>query len=135
MRSQIRAFRASHRAFPLTALPLATACLIQAYAAPSRAELPPAPAAEVQPSPEARQQFQLGVALLQDPDGARYEDAFKAFMRAYRISPSWKVLSNLGLSAMKLERYTEGIEAYERYLLESGQNLDASERQQIERDL
>src|SRR6478735_11807780 len=84
-------------------LPLATTCAIQAYAAPSRAGLPPAPAAEVQPSAEARQQFQLGVSLLQDPDGARYEDAFKAFYRAYELSPSWKILGNIGLSAMKLE--------------------------------
>ncbi len=116
-------------------LPLATACAIQAYAAPSRAELPPAPAAEVQPSAEAREQFQLGVSLLQDPDGARYEDAFKAFYRAYELTPSWKILGNLGLSAMKLERYTDGIEAYERYLAESGSNLDPAERRQIEKDL
>lgn len=114
---------------------LLVACSIPSYAAPCFAELPPAPPAEVQASPEARQQFQLGVSLLQDPDGARYEEAFKAFMRAYRISPSWKILGNLGLSAMKLERFTDGIQAYERYLGEGGQNLDATERQQIEKDL
>ncbi len=56
-------------------------------------------------------------------------------MRAYTMSPSWKILGNLGLSAMKLERYTDGIAAYERYLLESGQNLEPAERQQIEKDL
>lgn len=116
-------------------LPVAVACLIPAYAAPCFAELPPAPPGEVQPTPEARQQFQLGVSLLQDPDGARFEDAFKAFMRAYRISQSWKILGNLGLSAMKIERYTDGIEAYERFLVEGGASLEPSERQQIEKDL
>ncbi len=119
----------------LAVVPVAAACLIQAYAAPSHAELPPSAAVEAQPSPEARQQFQLGVSLLQDPDGPRYEDAFKAFLRAYQITPSWKILGNLGLSALKLERYTDGIEAYERYLAEGGQSLDAAERQQIEKDL
>jgi hypothetical protein len=102
---------------------------------PCRAELPPSPTSEVQPSNEARQQFQVGVSLLQDPDGARYEEAFKAFLQAYELSPSWKILGNLGLSAMKIERYTDGIEAYQRYLAQAGNNIDANERKQVERDL
>jgi hypothetical protein len=73
--------------------------------------------------------------LLQDPDGARYDEAFKAFLKAYELSPSWKILGNLGLCAMKSERYSEGIEAYERYLAQSGEGLDPAERKQVERDL
>jgi hypothetical protein len=119
----------------LAAVPLALAFAVQAVALPSFAELPPAPSVDVQPSAESKEQFRLGVSLLQDPDGARYEEAFKAFMRAYRLSPSWKILGNLGLSAMKLERYTDGIAAYERYLAEGGAALDPAERQQIEKDL
>ena len=105
------------------------------WSVPCRAELPPAPASEVQPSPQAREQFQIGVSLLQDPDGARYEEAFKAFMQAYELSPSWKILGNLGLSALKIERYTDGIEAYERYLAQAGSSIDPSEKKQVERDL
>ena len=101
----------------------------------ARAQLPPAPTHEVEPSEEARKYFQTGVELLQDPDGARYEEAFKAFRRAYEISPSWKILGNLGLTALKLERSTEAIAAYERYLSEGGTLIDPNERAQIKRDL
>jgi hypothetical protein len=101
----------------------------------AQAQLPPAPTHEVEPSEEARKYFQTGVELLQDPDGARYEEAFKAFRRAYEISPSWKILGNLGLTALKLERSTEAILAYERYLSEGGTQIDPSERAQIKRDL
>jgi hypothetical protein len=97
--------------------------------------LPPAAAANVEPSPEAREQFNVGVSLLQDPDGANYEEAFKAFMRAYTATPSWKILGNLGLSALKIERYNDGIEAYERYLAQAADQLDPAELEQVKRDL
>ena len=101
----------------------------------ARAQLPPAPVVEQEPSEEARKYFQIGVELLQDPDGARYEEALKSFRHAYELSPSWKMLGNLGLSALKLERDTEAIEAYERYLASGGSQIDPAERQQIQRDL
>ncbi len=101
----------------------------------ARAQLPPAPAHEVEPSDEARKFFQAGVELLQDPDGASYEEAFKAFRRAYELSPSWKILGNLGLTALKIERCTEAIPAYERYLSAGGNQIDPSERAQIRRDI
>lgn len=120
------------------------ACLLAVYGCvaglvlttvPCKAQLPPSAAANVEPSAEARQQFEIGVSLLQDPDGARYEEAFKAFLRAYTATPSWKILGNLGLSAYKIERYVDGIEAYERYLAQAGDQLDAAERDQVRRDL
>jgi hypothetical protein len=101
----------------------------------ARAQLPPAPTQEQEPSEEARKYFQIGVELLQDPDGARYEEALKSFKHAYELSPSWKMLSNLGLSALKLERDTEAIEAYERYLSSGGTQIDPAEHEQIQRDL
>jgi hypothetical protein len=101
----------------------------------AHAQLPPAPAVEVEPSDEARKYFQIGVELLQDPDGARYEEALKSFRHAYEISPSWKILGNFGLSALKLERCVEAIDAYERYLSAGGAQIDPSERAQVQRDL
>lgn len=96
----------------------------------------PAPAwADVPISDSARAHFNAGVNLLQDPDGARYEEAYREFKAAYADSPSWKMLGNLGLAAMKLERDGEAIEAYEKYLSEGGSELDPEERSQIERDL
>jgi hypothetical protein len=87
-------------------------------------------------SPEAKEHFVVGVELLKDPDGARYADAYVQFKLAYEKSnKSWKVLGNLALCAMKIERDGEAIEYYEAYLAQGGKELDESERGQIERDL
>lgn len=83
----------------------------------------------------ARQHFQAGVALLQDPDGARYEEAYRQFRAAYAASPSWKILGNLGICAMKLERDGEAIDALSKYLSEGGGEIAPEEREQFERDL
>jgi len=90
---------------------------------------------EVQVSDNARQHFKTGVALLTDPDGARYEEAYREFVTAYADSPSWKILGNLGISAMKLERDGEAVDAFEKYLAGGGAQIDPAERAQMERDL
>ena len=95
----------------------------------------PAFAGDVVINDEARAHFTAGVNLLQDPDGARYEEAYGEFKTAYAASPSWKILGNLGISAMKLERDGEAIEAYKKYLSEGGKQIEASERAQFQRDL
>jgi hypothetical protein len=84
---------------------------------------------------EARRHFAAGVNLMQDPEGARYEEAYREFTAAYRASPSWKILGNLGIAAMKLERDGEAIEAFTKYLAAGGGTLDAGERAQFESDL
>src|SRR5687767_2361394 len=61
-------------------------------------------------SEEARLHFEAGVNLLQDPDGARFEEAYREFKTAYAATPSWKILGNLGICAMKLERDSEAID-------------------------
>jgi hypothetical protein len=91
-------------------------------------------AAEVPISEKARQHFNAGVSLLQDPDGARYEEAYSEFRAAYADSPSWKICGNLGIAAMKLERDGEAIAAFKTYLKEGGANLDPEERAQFQRD-
>jgi hypothetical protein len=95
-----------------------------------------APGAEEVPiSAEARAHFEAGVNLLQDPDGARHEEAYREFNAAYAASPSWKILGNLAITAQKLERDGEALAAYLRYLSEAGSQLDANERAQVERDI
>jgi hypothetical protein len=86
-------------------------------------------------SDAARQHFQAGVNLLQDPDGARYAEAYREFQIAYTDSPSWKILSNLGITALKLERDGEAADAFKKYLAEGGTQIEADERAQVERDL
>ena len=82
----------------------------------------------------AREHFRAGVRHLQDPDGARYEDAYREFRAAYAVTPSPKILGNIGFCAMKLERDGEAIDAYTRYLAEVS-DIDPDERDQIVKDL
>lgn len=103
-----------------------------AQAAPKGA----APAAPtVQITEKARELFRTGVTLLQDPDGARYEEAYQQFKAAYAESPSWKILGNLGFAAMKLERDGEAIEAFQGYLQHGFNELSKAERAQFQSDL
>jgi hypothetical protein len=84
---------------------------------------------------EARTHFAAGVALLQDPKAPRYEEAYREFKSAYAASPSYKILGNLGLCAMKIERDAEAIRAYETYLKEAGTDVAAEQLAQVQRDL
>jgi hypothetical protein len=96
---------------------------------------PRASAADVPITEEARAHFAAGVALLQDPKAPRYEEAYREFKAAYAAAPSYKILGNLGLCAMKVERDGEAIQAYELYLKAAGFELTSGDREQIERDL
>ena len=84
---------------------------------------------------EGKKAFAAGVAFLQDPDGARYEEAMLQFRRAYELIGTWKVLGNIGICAMKLERDGEAVEAFEKYLQQGAGQLDAEEKAQVERDV
>ena len=109
---------------------LAWGCLCSALALPAVVH-----AQDVPITDEAREHFSAGVSFMQDPDGARYEEAYREFRRAYELSPSWKILGNLGIAALRLERDGEAIEAFRKYLTEGGTNVDGAERTQFERDL
>jgi hypothetical protein len=85
-------------------------------------------------SDEAREKARAGVALLDDPDGARYDEALLAFREAYALSKNPNLLANIGLCALKLERDGEAIEAYTEYLAK-GTGILASERQQVTNDI
>jgi hypothetical protein len=94
----------------------------------------PAARADVPISDNARVHFKAGVNLLQDPGGARYEDAYREFKAAYAASPSPRILGNMGLCAMKLERDGEAIQAYEAYLA-GVPDMSADEKRQTMTDL
>jgi hypothetical protein len=85
-------------------------------------------------SEEAKAYFRNGVDLISGST-PNYQDAYYQFRLAYEKSGSWKVLGNLGLCAMKLERDGEAIEYYTRYLAEGGEEIDPEERQALQRDL
>jgi hypothetical protein len=84
-------------------------------------------------SEEAKLYFKNGVELIQQ-NPPNYQDAYYQFKLAYEKSGSWKVLGNLGLCAVKLERDGEALQAYADYLKGGGKQVDAEERRAMERD-
>lgn len=92
-------------------------------------------AARAETSEEARAYFQNGVELLTETP-PNYQDAYYQFKLAYEKSgENWKVLGNLGLCALKLERDAEAIEYYSTYIDKGAGELQEEEVRQIKRDL
>ncbi len=95
----------------------------------------PAFAQEQAAPSEASLYFSNGVDLLQQTP-PNYQDAYHQFQIAFEKSNrSWKVLGNLGLCAVNLERDGEAILYYTEYLEKGGAEIDESERKGIEKDL
>lgn len=87
-------------------------------------------------SDTAQQHFDAGVAYVDDPSGSKWEEALKEFRAAYADSPTWKLMNNIGLCALNLERDGEAIDAYKEYLAHGGEkDLSAKARKQIEKDI
>jgi hypothetical protein len=87
-----------------------------------------------QVSEEARSYFRNGVELLQ-ANPPNYQDAYHQFKLAFDKSNSWKVLGNMGLCAMNLERDGEALRYYEEYLKRGGDDINKDERSAIQRDI
>jgi hypothetical protein len=84
----------------------------------------------------AQKHFDAGVSYVDDPSGSKWEEALKEFRAAYAESPTWKLMNNIGLCALNLERDGEAIEAYKEYVAHGGEkDLAAKQRKQIEKDI
>lgn len=81
---------------------------------------------------KAKRHMENGVTLINDPDGARYEDAFPEFKSAYELSGSLNALQNMAICAMKLERDGEAIEYYETFIKGKGDTTDPDEMAKVE---
>lgn len=90
--------------------------------------------AKEQISEEARAFFRNGVDLLQ-ASPPNYQDAYYQFKLAFEKSNSWKVLGNMGLCAVNLERDGEALGYYDEYLKRGGKEINKEERAAIERDV
>jgi hypothetical protein len=118
----------------LPAVALALGLLGAAVPKIARADEPASDSSAKQKEEEARTHFAAGVNLVRDPARPRYDEAYAEFKQAYSLVASPKILGNLGLCAMKLERDGEAIDAYTRYLKEAP-DVTPEEREQAERDL
>jgi hypothetical protein len=85
-------------------------------------------------SEEAKLYFRNGVDLIQATP-PNYQDAYYQFKLAFDKSKSWKVLGNLGLCALKLERDGEALQFYTEYLKGGGNDIDPDERAALEREM
>ncbi|MBM4373518.1 MAG: hypothetical protein FJ095_00420 [Deltaproteobacteria bacterium] len=107
-----------------------------ATAASAADPCPPHPAST---APEdlttARKHMAAGVAFMQDPEGARCEEAYPQFAKAYELSGSLNALQNMAICAAKLELDGEAIACFERYLERKGADIAAEDKQQVENDL
>jgi hypothetical protein len=83
----------------------------------------------------AKNHMAAGVAFMQDPDGARYEEGYPEFRKAYEKSGSLNALHNLAICAQKLELDGEAIGYYQSVLEKKGDSLDENDKAQITRDL
>jgi hypothetical protein len=83
----------------------------------------------------AKKHMAAGVGFMQDPDGARYEEAYAEFQKAYELSGSLNALQNLAICSQNLELDGEAIGYYEKFLEGKGSAIDSATRDQVERDL
>ncbi len=83
----------------------------------------------------AKKSMAAGVTFLQDSDGARYEEAYPLFKRAYQLSGSVNALQNMALSAAKLELDGEAMDCFRRYLTKRGATIAPDDKAQVEKDL
>jgi hypothetical protein len=86
-------------------------------------------------SAKAREHFNAGVAYIDDPSGSKWEEAYREFRAAYAESKSWRILNNMGVCALNLERDEEAIEAYTQYLKLGGKDVSEKNRAQVEKDI
>jgi hypothetical protein len=85
---------------------------------------------------KAREHFTAGVAYVDDPTGPKYEEAYREFHLAYAESPTYKILTNIGLCSLNLERDGEAIDAYTKFLAGAKpEDIPKDKRTLMERDI
>jgi tetratricopeptide (TPR) repeat protein len=84
-------------------------------------------AAEVDTKVAAREHFQKGLAAYADE---RFAEAADEFDAAYKLSPSFKLLYNIGLVDAALGRSVEAVDAFDHYL-KQGASAIAPDRRQV----
>jgi tetratricopeptide (TPR) repeat protein len=80
-------------------------------------------------SGEASDHFKNGVAFYKDGDFTAAQVEFK---RAYELSPTYRVLYNLGQTSRELKDYASALSAFEQYLREGGKEIPALRRKDVQ---
>jgi tetratricopeptide (TPR) repeat protein len=108
---------------------VASLSLLIAFAAPGGRL---ARAAEGDPKGAAREHFQKGLAAFADQ---RFAEAAEEFDAAYKLSPAFKLLYNIGLVDVALGRSVEAVDAFDRYLKQGASAIPADRRREVSEEI
>lgn len=81
---------------------------------------------------DAQRHYKRGVELFKN---SVYDAALIEFRRAYEISPSYKILYNIGQVSRQLDDFASALDAYEQYLREGGSNVPAARDAEVKAEL
>ncbi len=84
------------------------------------------------PKAAAREHFQKGVAAF---DERRFADAGTEFETAYRLSPAFVVLYNIGQVHVILGRSVDAVDAFDKYLKQGASAVSAERRREVEAEI
>jgi len=81
---------------------------------------------------QARAHFKNGTEMY---DENNFRGALIEFQRAYELSPSFKILFNIGQVYMELQDYAGALKAYARYLKEGGPDVPAERASEVNAEI
>jgi len=93
---------------------------------------PRASLAQTDPKASADEHFRRGVEFFRD---RRFGDAGTEFEEAYRLSPAYVVLYNIGQVNAALGRSVEAVDAYEKYLKQGAAQISPERTQEVQNEL
>ena len=85
-------------------------------------------AADADAKAAAREHFQKGLAAYADE---RFAEAADEFAEAYRLSPAFKILYNIGQVNVALGRSVEAVDAFDRYVKQGASTIPAERRREV----
>lgn len=77
---------------------------------------------------EAREHYQKALDFFDDEV---YDAALTEFKKAYELSPSFRLLYNLGVTSERLKDYAKGLEFYDRFIKEGGADVSPEQARQV----
>jgi tetratricopeptide (TPR) repeat protein len=84
------------------------------------------------PKGAAREHFQKGLAAFADQ---RFAEAAEEFDEAYKLSPAFKLLYNIGLVDVALGRSVEAVDAFDRYLKQGASAIPIDRRREVNEEI
>ena len=88
--------------------------------------------AQTQNVEEGRTRFARGIELYKE---GNFHGALAEFRAAYAAAPSFRIHYNLGQTLYQLQDYAGAVRAFEQYLAEGGDKIEAERKREVEADL